>query len=54
MSISASTLHSLVNDIYCSIASSGLTALVVLNCHGVNYVLAADTEGGPRLAYCLG
>ena len=27
VSISSSTLHSMVNDIYCSIASSGLTAL---------------------------
>src|SRR5215469_6399843 len=38
VSISATTLHSMVNDIYFSIASSGLTALVVLNCHGGNYV----------------
>ena len=34
VSISASTLHSMVNDIYSSIASSGLTALVILNCQG--------------------
>jgi creatinine amidohydrolase len=38
-SISASTLHSMVNDIYSSIANSGLTSLVILNCHGGNYVL---------------
>ena len=46
VSISASTLHSMVNDIYCSIASSGLTALVILNCHGGNYVLANVVQEG--------
>ena len=45
-SISASTLHSMVNDIYCSIARSGLTALVVLNCHGGNYVLGNVVQEG--------
>ena len=46
VSISASTLHSMVNDIYCSIANSGLTALVILNCHGGNYVLANIVQEG--------
>jgi creatinine amidohydrolase len=46
VSISSSTLHSMVNDIYRSIASSGLTALVILNCHGGNYVLANIVQEG--------
>jgi creatinine amidohydrolase len=46
VSISSSTLHSVVNDIYCSIANSGLTALVVLNCHGGNYILANIVQEG--------
>ena len=46
VSISASTLHSMVNDIYSSIANSGLTALVILNCHGGNYVLANIVQEG--------
>jgi creatinine amidohydrolase len=36
----------MVNDIYRSIASSGLTALVILNCHGGNYVLANVVQEG--------
>jgi creatinine amidohydrolase len=39
VSISASTLYSMISDIYSSIASSGLSALVILNGHGSNYVL---------------
>jgi creatinine amidohydrolase len=46
VSISSSTLNSMVNDIYRSIASSGLTALVILNCHGGNYVLANIVQEG--------
>ncbi len=46
VSISPSTLHSLVSDIYRSIADSGLTALVILNCHGGNYVLANIVQEG--------
>ena len=46
VSISSSTLHSMVNDIYCSIADFGLTALVILNCHGGNYVLANIVQEG--------
>lgn len=40
VSISASTLYAIVNDVYASIAHSGLTSLVILNGHGGNYVLA--------------
>ncbi len=36
----------MVNDIYSSIANSGLTALVILNCHGGNYVLANIVQEG--------
>jgi creatinine amidohydrolase len=46
VSISSTTLHSLVDDVYCSIANSGLTALVILNCHGGNYVLANIVQEG--------
>ena len=40
VSISAGTLSAIIGDVYCSIAGSGLTSLVVLNCHGGNYVLS--------------
>src|SRR5215469_8066116 len=40
VSISSSTLHSIIDDIYRSITDSGLASLVVLNCHGGNYALA--------------
>jgi creatinine amidohydrolase len=46
VSISSSTLHSMVNDIYSSLANSGLTSLVILNCHGGNYVLANIVQEG--------
>jgi creatinine amidohydrolase len=46
VSISSNTLHSMVNDIYSSIANSGLTSLVILNCHGGNYVLANIIQEG--------
>jgi creatinine amidohydrolase len=46
VSISSSTLHSIVDDIYRSIANSGLAALVILNCHGGNYVLANIVQEG--------
>ena len=46
VSISSSTLHSMVNDIYRSIANSGLTSLVILNGHGGNYVLANIVQEG--------
>ena len=40
VSISSSTLHSIIDDIYRSITDAGLTSLIILNCHGGNYVLA--------------
>ncbi len=40
VSISSSTLHSMVDDIYRSITDTGLASLVIVNCHGGNYVLA--------------
>lgn len=46
VSISPGTLHSMINDIYSSIANSGLTSLVILNCHGGNYVLANVVQEG--------
>ncbi len=46
VSISSSTLHSIVDDIYRSIADSGLTSLVVVNCHGGNYFLANAVQEG--------
>lgn len=46
VSISSSTLHSIVDDIYHSITSSGLTSLVVVNCHGGNYSLANVVQEG--------
>lgn len=46
VSVSASTLQSMVNDIYRSIADSGLTSLVIVNCHGGNYVLANIVQEG--------
>jgi creatinine amidohydrolase len=49
VSISSSTLYSVVDDIYRSITNSGLTSLVVLNCHGGNYVLANVVQEGNAL-----
>jgi creatinine amidohydrolase len=46
VSISSSTLHSMIDDIYRSIANSGLTSLVILNCHGGNYALANIVQEG--------
>ena len=46
VSISSTTLHAIVNDIYRSIAASGLTSLVVVNCHGGNYSLANVVQEG--------
>jgi creatinine amidohydrolase len=34
VSISASTLHSIIDDIYGSTSDAGLASLVILNCHG--------------------
>jgi creatinine amidohydrolase len=40
VSISSSTLHSVIDDIYRSLTDGGLTSLVIVNCHGGNYSLA--------------
>jgi creatinine amidohydrolase len=49
VSISSSTLHLIVDDIYRSITASGLTSLVVVNCHGGNYSLANVVQEGNAL-----
>ena len=46
VSISAGTLSAVIGDVYRSIAGSGLTSLVVLNCHGGNYVLSNVVQQG--------
>jgi len=46
VSISPGTLNSVINDICRSIADAGLTSLVILNCHGGNYVLANIVQEG--------
>jgi creatinine amidohydrolase len=46
VSISSSTLHAMIDDIYRSITDSGLTSLVIVNCHGGNYVLANIVQEG--------
>jgi creatinine amidohydrolase len=46
VSISASTLHSMIDDIYRSVTDTGLTSMVILNCHGGNYVLANVVQEG--------
>jgi creatinine amidohydrolase len=46
VSISSSTLHSVIDDIYQSITDAGLTSLVIVNCHGGNYVLANIVQEG--------
>src|SRR5580704_10166271 len=46
VSISSDTLHSIIDDIYRSIADAGLASLVALNCHGGNYVLANIVQEG--------
>ena len=46
VSISASTLSAIIGDVYRSVAGSGLTSLVVLNCHGGNYVLSNVVQQG--------
>jgi creatinine amidohydrolase len=46
VSISAGTLSAIIGDVYRSIAGSGLTTLVVLNCHGGNYVLSNVVQQG--------
>jgi creatinine amidohydrolase len=46
VSISSSTLHSVIDDIYQSISDAGLTSMVIVNCHGGNYVLANIVQEG--------
>ena len=46
VSISSSTLHSVIDDIYRSLTDAGLTALVIVNCHGGNYFLANVVQEG--------
>lgn len=46
VSISSSTLHSIIDDIYRSLTDAGLTSLAILNCHGGNYVLANIVQEG--------
>jgi creatinine amidohydrolase len=46
VSISSSTLHFMIDDIYRSITDAGLTSLVIVNCHGGNYVLANIVQEG--------
>jgi creatinine amidohydrolase len=46
VSISSSTLKSMIDDIYRSVTNAGLTSLVILNCHGGNYVLANIVQEG--------
>jgi creatinine amidohydrolase len=46
VSISSSTLHSMIDDIYGSISDAGLASLVIVNCHGGNYVLANIVQEG--------
>lgn len=46
VSISSSTLHSIINDVYGSLMDAGLNSLAILNCHGGNYVLANLVQEG--------
>ncbi len=46
VSISSRTLHSMIDDIYRSVSDAGVTSLVILNCHGGNYVLANIVQEG--------
>ncbi|MEU9885790.1 creatininase family protein [Sphaerisporangium sp. NPDC051011] len=39
VSISSQTLYAIVNDVYDSVTRSGISALVIVNGHGGNYVL---------------
>ena len=54
VSISATTLVAVVNDIAASLLRSGATRLVLVNGHGGNYVLGNVVQeaslGGPRMA----
>ena len=54
VSISAGTLSAIIGDVYRSLAGSGLTSLVVLNCHGGNYVLSNVVQQGERRGHAHG
>lgn len=54
VSISATTLYAMVNDIWRSLAASGVPGLLIVNGHGGNYVLSNVVQelnvNGPRVA----
>ncbi|TDC75552.1 creatininase family protein [Streptomyces hainanensis] len=54
VSISASTLYAMVNDIWSSLEASGVPGLLIVNGHGGNYVLSNVVQElnvpGPRIA----
>ncbi|MET7924192.1 creatininase family protein [Streptomyces sp. NPDC005349] len=54
VSISARTLHAVVNDIAASLEASGVRKLVLVNAHGGNYVLSNIVQEanltGPRMS----
>jgi Creatinine amidohydrolase len=50
VSISSSTLHSVIDDIYRSITDAGLSSLAIVNCHGGNYSLANVVQEGNAMA----
>ncbi len=54
VSISATTLYAVVNDIWRSLQASGVPGLVIVNGHGGNYVLSNVVQeinvNGPRVA----
>ncbi|MER0243153.1 creatininase family protein [Streptomyces sp. HSW2009] len=54
VSISATTLYAMVNDIWQSLKASGVPGLIVVNGHGGNYVLSNVVQelnvAGPRVA----
>ncbi|QDY77294.1 creatininase family protein [Streptomyces qinzhouensis] len=54
VSISATTLYAVVNDVWSSLRASGVPGLLIVNGHGGNYVLAHVAQEtnvqGPRIA----
>jgi creatinine amidohydrolase len=54
VSINASTLYAVVNDIWCSLEASAVPGLLIVNGHGGNYVLSNVVQElnvrGPRVA----
>jgi creatinine amidohydrolase len=45
VSISSSTLHAVIDDIYRSITDAGLTSMVILNCHGGTFEVSPEDAG---------